>query len=215
MQHRALMLRQPCAGGAKPLQSARETCSARLWHHTSGWEWHWHHECRPCTEQLSVRSRTAAQLPRQSHTAAQLPVRMHNAAVQASKAPGPAAPYRMPLQARQTTSGGAVRPEPGPAAPCRQPLRAAEALHEGGARPAPPAPVQRLAAGTAQSMGGGPGGQAVPEVLQSVSDAVPLPAGSSGSGLRVPEYWQARCSWACTGWLSEGHPHFQCRACTC
>ena len=211
MQHRAPLLRQPgactCSGSAEPLPHAFKSCSAQLWRQASRRPWHWHQKRRPCAEQLPVRLRTPAQPRRQPCTTAQLPRRPHAVAVRASRAPGPAAPLQTPLQAVRTASGGALGPAPGPSAPRGSALQAVEALHEGAARPAPPAPEPPLAADTAQSVDEGRAGQAVLEVLQSVSDAVLLPAGSggSGSGARVPEYWQARCfrpaleflSWSC------------------
>lgn len=194
MQHCAQFLQQPgactCSGSAKPPPHAFRSCPAQLWRQASRRPWHWHQERRPCAKQLSVRLRTTAQLRRQPHTALQLPRRPHAVAVQASSTPGPAAPFQTPLQ---IASGGALGPGPGPTAQRRSSLQAVEALHEGAARPAPPAQEPPPAAGTAQSVGGAPAGQAVPEVLQSVSDAVLLPAGSGGSSARVPEYWQARC----------------------
>ena len=201
MQHRAPLLRQPgactCTESAEPLPHAFKGCSAQLWRQAPRRPWHWHQERRPCAEQLSVQLRTPAQPRRQPHAAAQLPRHRLDVAEHASSAHGPAAPFRAPLQAGRTARGGALGPAPGPAAQRRSSLQAVEALHEGAARPAPPVPEPPPAAGTAQSTGGGPAGQAVPEVLQSVSDAVLLPAGSggSGSGARVPEYWQARCFW--------------------
>ena len=136
--------------------------------------------------------RATMPLRRQPHAAAQLRRRPAAVAVHARSAPGPAAPFQAPLQAGRTASGGALGPALGRAAPHGSALQAVEALQEGAARPAPPAPGPAPAAGTAQATGVGPAGQAVPEVLQSVSDAVLLPAGGAGSGARVPEYWQAR-----------------------
>ena len=206
MQHRAPFLRQPgactCSGSAKPQPHAFKSCSPQLWRQAPRRPWHWHQNRRPCAGQLSARLQTPAQLRRQHHTAAQLLRRSHAVAVHASSAPGPAAPLQAPLQAGRAASGGALGPEPGPAAPRRSALQAVEALHEGAARPAPTAAEPPLAAGTAQSVDGGPASQAVPAVLQSVSDAVLLPAGSGGSGARVPEYWQVRCSRPALGRLS-------------